>query len=424
MGYSESLRGSADWLCKIQRKNDGGWGLNPGQVSSLVNTAEALFVLSKATCQDDVVLRGLSFIERFTFEHVQTRGPRTRYVAFPLLVVGHCFPAWNVEFRQRLIEWLIDARNTDGGWGVEARDNSSDLFSTYVAMTALGACKIDFDSTATARWILSRASSRGWTLRDRATAGENPPLSYVATAYAILALAAARELHHEAVQRGKEILLQIDHWGHEDETISGTVWRHCTYTHVLQALAVLGVDPFSPTIANGVRHISTLASPEVGWEETSQDKTQTVRAQYWAVAALSALSLSIDPAIHIPRIDAERTQDTLREPEFFKFFIHSPWATVLPARLYKYVVWGLLVASAYLALTPFTLPPIIPDDILGISLAALAWWLITKRPKAFGKLRRWGNRLVVVLGVINLLLGPSVRQLSSGIRELLGRFIS
>lgn len=413
MGYFQSLATASGWLCGIQN-SDGGWGLAPRQGSSLVNTAEALLVLSKANCTHDAIHRGLDFIAGNFNDHISKRGQRLRYAALPLLTIGECYPSWNPEFQRSLIAWIQDGQNADNGWGVEASDRDSNLFSTYLAVMSLTRCKATWSGQENvAQWILSRGSIRGWALdHQQPTARiDEHRSSSVATAYALLALTALGKTDHELVQRGKDILLQNNHWGPEDETIAGTVWRHCTYTHVIQALTSLGIDPFDTVIAEGIRHLNKLESPSVGWEESEFDKTPTVRAQYWAVTAFSGVLGVIDPGIHVPRIDAEHTEDSLLEPEFVKISMHSPWAMIVPTRLYVLIVWTLIVTGVGFAFDALTFLSDIPPAYAATALLFAAWFLIQKRPKKFPRLARVVTLIGVVIMGLSTLFGHNLHDL-------------
>jgi hypothetical protein len=390
----------------------------------MVNTAEALFVLSMRRGASTAIDQGLQFIKANCFEHVALRGNRIRYVAFPLLVLSSQFPKWNRRFQASLKKWLIEARNDDGAWGIEARDQRSDLFSTYIAVAAIyGAYGPDDAGKATAHWILSKGSSSGWHLTSAVSPRAPHGISLVATAYAVLTLTTLRETDHDLVETGKELLLQVDHWENEEETVAGTVWKHCTYSHVIQALLSLDVDPFSRTVAEGVRHSNRLFTDGIGWRESEYDGTPTVRSQYWAVTALNLLHTHIDPSKHVPRVDAERAEGTLLEPEFIKFHVRTPWAIILPRKLYVGVTWAMLCISFLLFLGAENFVPRISGDIVGILFLVAVWVLISKRKHSFPRLARIGVRAVALLGIMNLVFGESLLSLwDSGREYIYGMF--
>lgn len=417
MGYYEDLALSSQWLASIQRE-DNGWGLAPGQASSLVNTAEAIYVLSRAGDYKTEITKGLQFLENNVFDHLQTRGPRVRYVAFTLIALAQSSQADKGNLVDQCCAWLEGARNPDNGWGVEAKQDS-DLFPTSLAIwslqsVAFPARKLD----PSLQWLLARAHDAGWSLN--AAQGISP----VATAYALLCLAHSDYSTHDRVRAGKEYLLQTRYWGIDKEVILGTVWEHCTFAWAIPALLALDENPYATTIAEGVRYINKLKSRHGGWNETEGDTGRTVRAQFWSVLALDAILKSFDPAKHVLRIDAERAEGVLSEPDFIKIAVHRKWATIVPARLYKSFVYVLLALAPLLLLGLHRKVTALPgrvDALLAIACVAMAWFLIKKRPKQFPKgavAFRW------VLGIFSaagVLFGTDAESAMLRIKTILTR---
>ena len=339
MGYHKELKLAADWIASIQQ-DDFGWGLAPGQASSLVNTSEALYVLKRTNGYQAQIIKGLDYLKRNTFKHIKTRKPRIRYVAFSLLAFTDNRSS---EFESSISEccnWLLKARNADNGWGTEANIGPSELFPTFLALWAMqtAGCSEELLEPSL-QWILSKASEVGWCLRPK----QSP--SHVATAYALICLAHTKYSDDIRVRKGKEFLLQTTQWGPEEEVIAGTVWKHSTVTWVIPALILHGENPYSTVIAQGIRYINLKLTQSGGWSETTLPEGKTLRAQYWSVVALDAAYHAFDPSIHILRIDAERAQEALSEPEFVKFAVRSKWAVIMPSFFYRSFAYLMLFIS-------------------------------------------------------------------------------
>ncbi len=173
-------------------------------------------------------------------------------------------------------DWLLSQRNlTDGAWGA-ANGCPSDIYSTFLAVQALQFFDIPNDIKHQVRfWILGNFGQRGW---DFGTP-ESPSPS--ATSYALIALHILGVREDPKIDMSVSFLLQMERWNDEEVNYAGTLWKHCTHSNVISALALYEDDIFSPTIANAIRYSNKLISPHGGWMETADSKeNRTVRAQY------------------------------------------------------------------------------------------------------------------------------------------------
>lgn len=422
MGYHKDLAITCQWLASIQRP-DHGWGLAPGQASSLVNTAEAVYVLTRASGYDTLIRKGLGFIESNVFKHIEQNGPRIRYVAFSLAAMAEHPNLVSSELFERCCKWLEDTRNTDNGWGAEAGQDS-ELFPTCLSIWALQKARWpESKLDPSLQWLLSRAHNAGWAL-DSAQG-----LSPVATAYALVCLAQSDYREHDRVRAGKEYLLQTRHWGMEEEVTSGTVWKHCTYAWVIPALLALDENPYSTTIAEGVRYINSLKSRHGGWNETENDKGRTVRAQFWSTLALDSIFRSFDPGIHVLRIDAERAEQVLSEPEHVKIAVHKKWATIIPASAYKFLAYLFLILVPMFLFGIYRRVEAIPtraDALLALAALAASWFLMQKRQRYFPKgikAFRWALAIFSVASAIFGIDAESaaikIKSIVAGVRGLI-----
>lgn len=410
MGYGRTLEDAADWLVGVVN-SDHGWGMSPGQASSIVNTAEAVYVLSRSRKYRSEIVEGLAFITTRLFPSLDKQGPRTRYVMFALLAMLDHLETTSGDFLLRCTGWLLEARNNDGGWGHLANDQESRIFPTCLSLTLLARLGVGSDRLEPSyNWLVSKAGPSGWSFD-----GSNSP-STTATAQAVVALREVKDASSELFTKSKEFLLATTHWGTERENLPGTLWDHCTYMWVFPALVSLDVDPYAPTLANGVREINRLICPN-GWTEPSGG--ESIRGQFWAVFALDSLKEAFDPAIHVYRIDSERTQQALREPEFVNISIHRSWAVIVPRFLYKGLTYA-LVAVFFLTFTGlYRSAPRELDFVVGVTAAVASYVLVTRRKGLFPK---WLLRCLVAIAsaltFVDLVLGWSIADMFNAIRKL------
>lgn len=414
MGYHADLALTAAWLESVQRP-DGGWGLAPGQASSLVNTAEAIFVLSRLGGYEASLARGYTYISANAFSDLDRLGPRVRYIAFSLFAMS-LLPESSRDkaFVERCARWLIDARNPDGAWGIESRDDASHLFSTSIALWSLQGVKHpDSELRPAYQWLLSQATDTGWSLRG----GQGP--SPIATAYAALVLAPAFA-SHDRLRAAKALLLQVRQWGTEEEVVAGTVWKHCTFAFVLPALMALEESPYSTAVAEAIRYVNTLRLSGGGWSESEPKVGQTIRAQFWSVLALDAVYRAFDPAIHTLRIDAERAEGVLTEPAFVKMAVHSKWAMIVPARLYILGAYTpALLALLVLLGMHRGLSRLVPraDPLIALALLGCTYYLIKKRKRYFPLAGKILEGVLAVLSLLSLVFGTDLETVFTMIKN-------
>jgi len=406
VGYFEQLEAAADWLAGAQN-SDNGWGMSHGQASSIVNTAEAIYVLTRATKHPERVKAGLEFIQARLFPAIEKQGGRTRYVFFALLGVADHLEKVNPDFVSRSVNWLIQARNKDGAWGHVANDQISRVFPTCMTLMLLAKLNHNpHDLQMGYNWLISKEKESGWSFDDEK--GPQP----TATALAVLALRNSKEHTHDIFTRPKEFLLQTNHWGTERENVPGTLWEHCSYTWIFSALVSLDVNPYDPTIAQGVIAINKLAHNN-GWMEPSGG--ETIRGQFWAVMAFDALHKAFDPAIHIYRIDSEKAQTVLSEPEFVSIKVHSRLAMILPRVIYQLFVYLVLLLSLVTFLGIHRLVSGVPrlvDFLISVLCFVCVYYLVNKRKHLFPVKVLWViSGVVAVLGFLDLVFGIHVKGL-------------
>jgi hypothetical protein len=413
MGYHRKIIEAADWL--IKNKNpDNGWGLSSGQASSIVNTAEAVYILTKTNKFPEHILLGLEYVQKNLSPHLQTYGKRVRYVCFSLLVFLEQLNDANSSFVNEWVEWLVRARNTDGAWGHEANDGKSSLFPTclsLIVLSRLGCEKGEIEHAY--NWKLSKRTETGWNF-DIMKASPSP----TATALAVLALKGKIDLINNIFDTPRDFLLSTKHWSTESETQPGAPWQHCTYQWIFPALMSLDVEPYHKTIAEGVIEINKYGF-DGGWCEP--DGNKTIRGQFWAVYAFDSIYKAYDPGIHTYRIDSERTQTALTEPAFVNIRVNTDHAIIIPRRYYQLLTYILLLLSiaCFSGLYRFLVRvPRLADYLMSVILFIATIRLVEARKVLFSK---WFFYLVygiiAFVELVSLLLGKSVIDMFNFVRR-------
>lgn len=129
---------SAEYLIK-KINDDYGWGLNIEkgiQSSSIVNTAEAIFVIMHSNIKFQYSRKTRKFLLKALESHPKERGYRTRYFSFGL------FGLYELGFKDAPIidSYITQLENLvvgDFGWPEEASEKRVNLFETLMATIAI-----------------------------------------------------------------------------------------------------------------------------------------------------------------------------------------------------------------------------------------------------------------------------------------------
>jgi len=428
MAYKEQIREAAKWLAQCQNP-DGSWGLTPSQAGSLVNTAEAIFVLAIAADEHSRIIEsGIKYIRENWSQHLEQRGPKLRFVGFPLMLLRCVGRERELGHERRKMEtWLSSQVNDDGGWGA-IKGAVSDIFSTFSAVQALNNRNTSDPLLVGAKtWILSSFKERGWSLEP------NGALSPTATAYALISLHYLLEgKEDERVAEAKAYLLQNSHWEDETASLAGTMWQHSRHSSVISALALWLDDFFSRTIADGILYSNRLINSEGGWNEArSTADTRSVRSQYWAASYSQTLIDQFDPSKFILRVDAERTDKSLLAPKFQHFFVGTDFTIVGPTVVLKTVNYLLMGLGALFAVDIFLYSAdasFLLDNYLGVLFLLASFFIMRSRPKVFSSTYRFAVIVVAILSALNLAFGVTIigafSQLTSSSADAWSWFLS
>jgi prenyltransferase beta subunit len=293
--YTEQVKLAVAWLSST-RNPDSGWGLNPGQASSIVNTAEALYVLSKARSLPLDVDKSIKFLRAAVANHPSSRGPFIRYFAFGILGLLAAGVARTDSSIQECAEALRQKQVSSRGWSQTSNDQSSRVFPTFLALWTLQMVE-EQPSQQTMNglnWLLTiQKEDGGWGFTD----DPNERSNATCTAYAIIVL---RTLYatDQRVQLGKQWLLaHALEWLHSPiigESVGGTDWYHCNPVWASIALLELGESVLSPTMRTTIAYFQQLFDAQVGGWRQSLHHVVNVRSVYWAVLALEVLRERLD----------------------------------------------------------------------------------------------------------------------------------
>ena len=282
----------------LQDPNDGGWGLRASQASSVVNTCEALWVLSATERHGSEIAKGVEYLTRVIPKHCQprdhegvSRGQNTRFVTFGILGLAAGRHHWGSDTQRTAewaLDWLIDNRLEDG-WPEVAGVNDVSIFQTSAAL--LGAARLscadqladervhakisevaDIAVGGLTRHILDSGAWPRQTFNDR--------MSPAKTSWAAMALSEignndlfeAKNWYGTApgiAARASEALVRrADHWIgvlEVDPDVIGTQWTHLAHPLSLIAITRAYPEPFCAEL------ISAWRGYEEYWIESRGD---------------------------------------------------------------------------------------------------------------------------------------------------------
>jgi hypothetical protein len=301
------LRLTAQTYLKAQR-HDGGWGLAPDQVSSIVNTAEVLSVLRAGGVRylDACVTKGIDYIVDALPKHLEDpdRGPRTRYATFALLGLSEYVEALSRPDVEELIafatHFLTENNRADGGWRSQPNDPELSLFATATSVSALARAGVGAALVAEGAACLlaqrlpgRRGEGAAWPISIRRTARASP----AQTALSVVALADAGKTR-AAVEGSRWLLRCVPRWAAATEDLTdepGTPWTHMSYSLGLRACLRTGVAPYEQRLRPAIDHLYSLWSAEERlWSEKESGANRTVRGAYAVSEAYHAIAAGIN----------------------------------------------------------------------------------------------------------------------------------
>jgi hypothetical protein len=293
-------------------RHDGGWGLAPGQVSSLVNTAEVLAVLRSAAVpySDSGVQKGLAYIVSNLEVHLneRDRGPRTRYAAYALLGLSEYAEARTrpdvLACMHFASNWLHGHNRREGGWAAEEQEDGLSLFATTQAMIALSAAQPDDPAIGQgADCLLKHALSASTWPAEAGGKYRSPAL----TGLAAEALFDAGR-HAPARAAAKWLHENPEKWATKTEvgrSELGTSWRHMSFSIGARAVLRSEVPFYDHRMRPALLYLDSLWSERHGlWSDGEPNDHLTVRGAYAAALLYKALRASL---LHIDPLDLANT---------------------------------------------------------------------------------------------------------------------
>ena len=304
--FSYRLAASQETLVQNQAP-DGGWGLTFDSASSIVNTSEALHVLSMNNLGNlTSIERGLDFIKKNLSRHTQPResggrGANTRFVSFAISALALNPSFIDEETSAALnwgIAWLEHARTRDG-WPERLGDPDTSIHQTAYAVSGLSSLrKMLLSLPELARQALTLPKTTHLEalilhgaqglLRHRRPNGLWPVQTYSQTAaspskssLALLALNAASDLMEEDrklasgtslsaadrregklsdfIYKGAISLAQLNprwkRWVEHDPEVPGTDWIHLANAMAPDACIVSGVHESEAEIKSSLEEL-------------------------------------------------------------------------------------------------------------------------------------------------------------------------
>ena len=302
--YRRKITTTADFLLQRRNPQDGGWPLNIEAglgVSSIVNTAEALFVISQASRKINGIDLTRDYLLKAVARHTKTRGNHLRYLSYGiqgLLDTGMSSDNPSIIALAQLIESRFVP---DRGWSEDPSTNVR-LWSTFHAMNAL--CCVYGQEYIERKYgkVVSALLDHVRNNQYRAAFDGNKP-SLAATSYVcILAdmvfpgtphvealYATILDLFNEALQQ-RELM--------EVEAVPGTDWHHYSFCWALRACYRCQNGPISQELfdvtVRVLSYIDSLYREGRGFVEPGKD-FPNVRSNYNVVLGLDAIIKGFDP---------------------------------------------------------------------------------------------------------------------------------
>lgn len=340
--YKVRLRLAATTLVNAQ-DHSGGWGRALHEQPSIVNTVEALMVLTVAdNVERDVIDYGLSYLARSLLEHyrptsqVGGRGERIRFIAFYLQGVlqlrAHNVDSEAIDRVRRCLQWLAESfLRLKAGWPETRGESAISIQQTARIVAALSMLlqrqtEYGFLRNADVDTAVDLLHSGVNTLLEKQTesgawpahVGEDAPTSPAKTALAITSLGYAqrfatndelRSTLDKARRHGAGWLVQqINAWSdavEDDGYVLGTTWRHLSYAECMRGVVDGFESPPEALQANWKSLVRRWSESFNFWlQPGNPDGVPTIPATHHTVMAFESLqrdrSSLIQPAPLLP----------------------------------------------------------------------------------------------------------------------------
>lgn len=347
--YHGRLREAARRALQIQ-EGDGGWGLREGYVSSIVNTAETLFILHSANgvfpsdgldATAAPVTRAVKFLCAALRTHPLPpeeggRGSNARFMSFGLLgLLEYPEFADQVEVRDsiELCRAWFSQNVLERGWPERTGQPFASLFQTAQAVRALDLLDPADDLIDPAREMLTghQLENGSWSLGVSGSRG-----SPSQTALCVLALLGGTPTDAMAARRGTRWLMEhTGRWlrsSEVDPDVLGTSWTHMTFSLALRAVLADGIPPSHVRLAPVFPFLSDLWNyEERGWRE-GVDAVVSTRGSYAVVLAYEAVKSAfsrMDPEDVLAAMSIHESTPDLDGPRVSLVILDRPMVELL-----------------------------------------------------------------------------------------------
>jgi prenyltransferase beta subunit len=256
-GTSEAV----NYLESVQN-TDGSWGSDPSTI--FFETTEAIKALRKNGSIGNPYQRAVGYVKNEWIGGVEDYARR----------INSIYPAG--EDVTDDIDNLLDARNTDGGWGYDI-DYSSDVYHTALALTALHTLGINNPSiiSSAINYILSKRNA----INGSFGLNEDDSSVYI-TSNVILALYPYRTSYGLSAQ-----LTQAKNWLVTQQKGDGG-FGDGTLSHIFETSfayrAIFYIDPSAPALAAALNYLNTHQDPDGSFDGDT----------YLTAAAIPALQMA------------------------------------------------------------------------------------------------------------------------------------
>jgi hypothetical protein len=304
--YKEKVATSADFLLSRRNPNDGGWGLNIEkgyQASSIVNTAEALYVINRAGKKVPDISSTLGFlVDAIDRHHLHSqRGDNLRFLTYGLLGLLEANLAPDDDVVRKTANTIESRYIADIGWGEQPGDDVRiwpTFQSLWLLIRVFGVEYVERRYRKALERLVETARSNNYRLGFVGINGQD----LAPTAYLLLLCEMIYPKTPHVGALHKEVLYMLNAATMrcemlEVEPIHGTDWHHYSYCWALKALHA-GHERVSETVHNAtlstLRYINTLFREGCGFKEPGKNICN-VRSIFNNVLAIDAVVQSFDP---------------------------------------------------------------------------------------------------------------------------------
>lgn len=341
--YEAQLAQAANTLIAVQRI-DGGWGLRPTSVSSIVNTAEVLVVMRAAGQAGAYVENGIAFLldglpvffrdEPTTVGGDGGRGRHIRYISFfldgLLTYPEHAFSDKGLDRISTCLDWLDRFPAHRGGIPETMGSNKLSIHQTARVLTAVSRLlvmdeerrELPVNDRNTATRLADAAStylqriqgpSGAWPLKAEGGAWSAAKTALATTALGYFARVRQSEQLDVARRRGGAWLMaNYEAWRSKtsrDQLEQSTDWVHLDYAECVRGV-LAGTEDGSRQLSRSWNFMTKQWSDEerLWYEPASDIGNVTIRAAYHTVMAFESAKASstlLQPApLSGPQIEA------------------------------------------------------------------------------------------------------------------------